>query len=269
MPVGQSRAQPLQDRQRSSASLDGRVVPAADAPARLRRRPAPGARGRGPGWSPSRPGWRGTTGTSRRRRPCCRPGTCRRRCTGAPRSRTTRRRGRAAASCSTGRRGAASRRSASNGAGSTSTPGLSRSSGSSSRLACRIRASASAEYIRGSSSERARPSPCSPDMRAAVRRDQVGRVLDEPAEPAASLAVVEREVDPHVHAAVAEVAVGHAVEAVRRAAARRSRAGRRRAGPAGPRRPPTRPGPDGRGSARPARRRPRGSATARPARPGR
>ena len=63
-----------------------------------------------------------------------------------------------------GRGGVARRRSESNGAGSTSTPGFSRLSGSKIRLACCISAIACGEYIRGSSSERARPSPCSPDI---------------------------------------------------------------------------------------------------------
>ena len=48
--------------------------------------------------------------------------------------------------------------------------------------------------------------------RAAVRRHQVGRVLDEGAEARAAAGVLELEVDAHVHAAVAEVAVGDAVE---------------------------------------------------------
>ena len=54
---------------------------------------------------------------------------------------------------------------------------------------------------------------------------------------------LEREVDPHVHAAVAEVAVGHAVAGRARRAARRSRAGRRRAARAARRRPPSRSTP--------------------------
>ncbi len=55
------------------------------------------------------------------------------------------------------------RRSASSGRGRTSTPGLSRSAGSSRCLNAPNAASASGEYITGSSSLRARPSPCSPD----------------------------------------------------------------------------------------------------------
>ena len=75
--------------------------------------------------------------------------------------------------------------------------------------------------------------------RAAVRRHQVGRVLDEVPEPAAPAGVLELEVDAHVHAAVAEVAVGHAVQRRLCGAARRSRAGSRRASPAAPPRPPS------------------------------
>ena len=48
---------------------------------------------------------------------------------------------------------------------------------------------------------------------AAVRGGEVRRLLDEPAELPRAPGAVEREVDAHVHAAVAEVAVGHAVEA--------------------------------------------------------
>ena len=51
-----------------------------------------------------------------------------------------------------------------------------------------------------------------PRHRAAVRRDEVCCLLDEAAVPATPRPVVELEVDPHVHAAVAEVAVGNPVE---------------------------------------------------------
>ncbi len=55
------------------------------------------------------------------------------------------------------------RRSASTAAGRTTTPGLSRSSGSNSALNRSMSRIASGEYMSGSSSDRARPSPCSPD----------------------------------------------------------------------------------------------------------
>ncbi len=51
-----------------------------------------------------------------------------------------------------------------------------------------------------------------PRHRAAVRRDQVGGVLDEATEAPPATGILELEVDAHVHAAVAEVAVGNAVE---------------------------------------------------------
>ena len=159
-PVGQSRG----------AALAGQaeVERLARPPGRRARRPAsrrapPGAPGRGRGWSPSRRGSRGTTGTSRRPVRCCRPRTCRRRCSGARRCRASRRRGPAAARCGTG--GAAGpgagRRPAA--PGRRALPGLSRSSGSQIALTAANSRSDSASYISGSSSERARPSPCSPD----------------------------------------------------------------------------------------------------------
>jgi hypothetical protein len=62
-----------------------------------------------------------------------------------------------------GSRGRAGRRSASNGAGSTMLPGFSRFSGSQIALTAPKSRIDSASYISGSSSERALPSPCSPD----------------------------------------------------------------------------------------------------------
>ena len=55
------------------------------------------------------------------------------------------------------------RRSASTALGRTITPGLRTSCGSNSALTCSNSEMASGEYMTGSSSERARPSPCSPD----------------------------------------------------------------------------------------------------------
>ena len=112
----------------------------------------------------------------------------------------------------TGRMGAARRRSESNGAGSTSTPGLSRLPGSRIRLACCIRAIACGEYIRGSSSERARPSPCSPDIEPPYDATRSAASSMKCRNRPAPAGVLELEVDAHVHAAVAEVAVGDAVE---------------------------------------------------------
>ena len=135
----------------------------------------------------------------------------------------------AAASYGPGACGAASRRSASSGAGSTSTPGLSRLSGSRRRLACCISAIACGG-VHPRQQLRAGPAVAVlARHRAAVRRHQVGRVLDELPVAAAPAGVLELEVDAHVHAAVAEVAVRDAVQRALAAAARRSRAGSRRA----------------------------------------
>ena len=107
------------------------------------------------------------------------------------------------------------RRSASNGRGRTSTPGLSRSRGSRTALTAAMAAMASGEYISGSTSDRARPSPCSPDIDPLAPGDQPGRLLDErPVDAAWPPGPVEGEVDAHVQAAVAEVAVGDAAEPV-------------------------------------------------------
>ena len=59
---------------------------------------------------------------------------------------------------------ATARRSASVGRGSTSTPGFSRLSGSKAALTEANRSRADAEYIVPSRADRARPSPCSPDI---------------------------------------------------------------------------------------------------------
>ncbi len=127
------------------------------------------------------------------------------------------------------------------GAGRPARPGLSRSAGSKSALT----AAEEVEHLGGvHPRQQLRAGPAVAVLArqaAAVRGGQVGgrpRRSDRntPVPPASR----EREVDADVHAAVAEVAVGHPVEAVRRAAGRRSRAGRRRAAPAAPRRPPSR-----------------------------
>ena len=83
---------------------------------------------------------------------------------GGPCERAARRAAKPAAPSRESAAPANTRRSASSRAGRTSTPGLSRSSGSKMRLDLREqRRWPPAEYIRGSSSARARPSPCSPD----------------------------------------------------------------------------------------------------------
>ena len=98
--------------------------------------------------------------------------------------------------------------------GSTSTPGLSRLCGSKACLTCPNSASAAAEYIAGSRADRARPSPCSPDIEPPWLATSSRRLLDEaPVDPGAS-GRGQREVDPDVHAAVPEVSVGQTVEPV-------------------------------------------------------
>ena len=148
-------------------------------------------------------------------RRCGRPGTCRRRRSGAPRRTGRRRRGsrRSRARGASGR-ACGTRRSASSGAGSTSTPGLSRSSGSKMRLdRGRTASIASAEYMTGSSSLRARPSPCSPDIEPPYAADQLRRVDHERAVAAPARSRSGKSMR-HVHAAVAEVAVAQSVQAV-------------------------------------------------------
>ena len=73
----------------------------------------------------------------------------------------------------TGLTGRAGRRSTSTGAGSTSTPGFSRPVGSQIALTSANSASDCASYISGNSSERARPSPCSPDSEPPYARRAV------------------------------------------------------------------------------------------------
>jgi hypothetical protein len=176
------------------------------------RSPSPGGRGRDRGWSPSRRGWRGRDGHITPPVPVLSAThlpTPVQRCTASstePSSWASRRKRRGS------RSRAASRMSASTGRGATSTPGLSRSPGSKRCLTAANSAITSAEYIRVSSSERARPSPCSPDRLppcAAVRSAASSTKERNACRPPAP---VEREVDAHVHAAVAEVAVGHPVE---------------------------------------------------------
>ena len=250
-PAGQSLAQALQDRHRSSDSCTAgsrqsrisRAVgqflqhpgPAAGdvllVPGRPERRAheATGGAGVGPALADAdAPVHARTSGRRRRRR------------------RRTRR-----PAAGVGRPAGAGRRPA--GPGRTSTPGLSRSSGSNSALDLRRtgrsrRASTSAAAARrGPGRRRARRSsdpPCADD--------QPGRVQHERAERRG--APVEREVDADVHAAVAEVPVRHAGQTGVEPAAPRTRAGRRRAGRAGRRRPPSRARPAGRrGCVRPAR----------------
>ena len=263
-PVGQSDAQPLQARQRSSASATAGSAKPADQRAvdRLLQHPR-----RGRGWSPSRRGSRGRTGTSRRWSTARR--TCRRRCSGAPRRRGCRRRAASRSSGATGSRGRTGRRSASSGAGSTRLPGLSRLSGSQIALT----AAKSAQRLRVVHQRQqlgAGPAVAVLARQRAAVVAQLERARgEEVAEHLARApcrARLEREVDAHVHAAVAEVAVGHAVEAVlaqqlvevaqpgaeplgRDGGVLPAGVGRRR-----------------RGCGRPARRRPRGSATAPPPR---
>jgi hypothetical protein len=82
-------------------------------------------------------------------------------------------------------------------------------------------------YIRGSSSARAAPSPCSPDERPAVRDGEVRRVFQERPEVRDPGPRRQVEVDPHVQAAVAEVPVVDAAAAVPGQHACRTPAGRR------------------------------------------
>ncbi len=165
--------------------------------------------------------------------------------------------------CRGSRNRAARRRSASTGRGSTSTPGLSSAPGS---KRCLTPAN-SAITCRGvHPAQQARACPAVAVLAreaAAVGRGQVGGRLHEGPEAGRPGRLAQREVDAHVHAAVAEVPVGHPVQLVGRPAARRTPAGTPPGGPAAPRRPPSRTAPAGRGCGRRARRRPRGSATAR------
>ena len=250
-PVGQSRAQPLQDRQRSSASSTAGSVTAQVPGDDVLQHPRAAAGGvlllAG--------GHVGRAHHSPARR-CCRRRTCRRRCSGAPRRTRSRERPGVGADARPQRR-------PSSGSGSTSTPGLSRLPGSSIALdpphqrhrLGGVHPAAAAPSARGR--HRARRSSSRRTTRPGRRRPRRTR-RNLPA----AIGVVELEVDAHVHAAVAEVAVGDTVETRTHAAARRSRAGRRRAGPAAPRRPPTRSGRAVPATGPRGRRRPPGSATA-------
>ena len=79
-------------------------------------------------------------------------------------------------------------------------------------MACCISAIACGEYIRGSSSDRARPSPCSPDIEPPYDATRSAALSTNSRNLPRPGGVLELEVDPHVHAAVAEVAVGNAVQ---------------------------------------------------------
>ena len=153
VPVGQSRAQPLHDRHRSSASCTSalRQPSVTSVPliisCRMRARPRV---------------------ESFSARVACQLGhitpdsdaethlpTPVQRCTSSTKPGSARN--------SAERRTCGARRSASTAAGSTRTPGFSNPCGSKICLMAPNSAMASGEYIAASSSERARPSPCSPD----------------------------------------------------------------------------------------------------------
>ena len=156
MPVGQSRAQPLQDRQRSSAACtSGERQPWVISDP-LTISCSARARPRVESFS-SRVAWKlghitpPDTVEFARHLP-----TPEHWCTASTNS--------ASVLDSGDRLAATMRRFASTGSGSTSTPGFSRPLGSKMALTAPKSRRASAEYMWGSSAERARPSPCSPDI---------------------------------------------------------------------------------------------------------
>ena len=158
--TGQSDRQPLHDRHRSSASRTSveRQPSVTTSPCQhLPEQVGPTARG-----EPSRHGSPDSSGTSRHRWTAC---TCRspHSAAGPARSRR-RRRDRRTASTTFGpwpARGGGSPRPAAG--GSTMIPGFITWRGSQMRFISASSASPSPPYIRPSSSERARPSPCSPE----------------------------------------------------------------------------------------------------------
>ena len=255
--------QPLQARQRSSASRTAGSAKPGDAAS---RRAPPGAPGPGRGWSPSRRGWRGTTGTSRRW-----PGAAThlptpvQRCTASPERAAVvgQPQGAARGSC----RGRPGRRSASSGAGSTRTPGLSSPSGSQQRL---DRGEQAQRLLVVHQRQQLRAGPAVAVLageRAAVAAQRGRRGGEEVAEAAPPGG---RRRGSRCGRARSRRRSGRRARSRGRArrAARRSRAARRRGARAGRRRPPSRSTPGGPGCARPARRRPRGSATGPPPRRG-
>ena len=92
------------------------------------------------------------------------------------------------------------------GPGRTMTPGFSRSSGSNTGFIAANASRAAGEYMSGSSSPRARPSPCSPDIEPPCDATSFAASIEECAEHGTGRPS-EREVDAGVHAAVAEVPV--------------------------------------------------------------
>ncbi len=163
VPVGQSLAQPLQDRQRSRASWTSgaRNPPVTRRPSIIscstRARPRVESFSSRVAWKdghmtpldPALSAMHLPTPVHRWTALPKSPSSCSSRSPSRPSSRS--------------RDDSGPRRSASSGLGRTRTPGLSRSSGSNTPLTWANRSMASAEYISGSSSDRARPSPCSPE----------------------------------------------------------------------------------------------------------
>ena len=258
-PVGQSDAQPLQDRQRSSASSTAGSAQAADQRAVERLLEHPGAAAGGvllvAGGEVG--GAHHAGGRSARR-------TCRRRCSGARRRRASRRRAGAAARCVTAARAGRAqvgveRRRVDQDAGVEQVVGvadrLDRAEERDRLLVVHQRqqlgAGPAVAVLAGERAAVARAAASAPAVRNS--RKPGGR-----RRPGSN-----GEVDPHVHAAVAEVAVGHAVEAVlAQQVVEVAQPGAEVLGrdggvlPAGVRRACA-------GCGRPARPRPRGSATAR------
>ena len=176
-PVGQSREQPLHDRQRSRASCTSGERQSRHRPAgreHLLQHPGPAAGGvlLLPGGRPGR--------AHDRRRGAGRRGTCRRRCSGARRRRSRRRRAGRPAPGPRGRCGAAAMRTSSSSlAGRTRTPGVEHVVGVEHRL------DPLEEAERGGGVHERQQLAAGPAVavlaghRAAVARDQAGGVLDE------------------------------------------------------------------------------------------